>query len=292
MLQMWKVTGKMRIAVASGKGGTGKTTVAVALSIAASEAVLYADCDVEEPNGSLFLRPEVTRLEKVFVDVPKINEELCISCGKCARFCQFNALVSLGTPPLVFPELCHSCGGCEIVCPTKAISWKEVPIGEISIGKGDGGRISVVQGKLDIGSSLAPPVIRQVKSHIQDDMFSVIDCPPGTSCPVIESLGEADYVLLVTEPTPFGLHDLKLAVDTVRELNMPFSVVINRFDEGNSCVEDYCGEENIHVMIKIPHKRSMAEAYSRGGNLFDAMPEMRELFRDIPRRIERGITVE
>jgi len=289
---MWKVTGKMRIAVASGKGGTGKTTVAVALSIAVSDSVLYADCDVEEPNGSIFLKPEVTEVEKVLVEVPEINENLCTSCGKCAKFCQFNALVSLGTPPLVFPELCHSCGGCEIVCSTGAISWKKVPIGEISLGNSDGGRISVIQGKLDVGSSLAPPVIRQVKSHIQDNMLSIIDCPPGTSCPVIESLGEADYVLLVTEPTPFGLHDLKLAVDTVRELKMPFSVVINRSDEGNSGVEDYCREEKIHIMVKIPHKRSMAEAYSRGGNLFDAMPEMCEIFRDIPRRIERGITVE
>lgn len=282
----------MRIAVASGKGGTGKTTVAVALAMASSEFVIYADCDVEEPNGSIFLRPEVYVTEKVLVEVPVIDEEKCISCGKCARFCQFNALVSLGTPPLVFPELCHSCGGCAIVCPTDAISWKGNPIGEITLGKADGGRISVVQGKLDVGGVLAPPVIRQVKSHIPSDVFAVIDCPPGTSCPVIESIGETDYVLLVTEPTPFGLHDLKLAVDTVRELGLLFSVVINRFDQGDSGVEDYCSQEKINIMARIPHRRSMAEAYSRGGNLFDAIPEMHELFRDIPRMIERGIQAE
>ncbi|MCD4708072.1 MAG: ATP-binding protein [Candidatus Sabulitectum sp.] len=279
----------MIIAVASGKGGTGKTTVAVALSLAGSEPVIYADCDVEEPNGSIFLRPEVACTEKVLVEVPKIDEEKCTSCGKCARFCQFNALVSLGTPPLVFPELCHSCGGCEIVCPAGAISWKKVPVGEITLGKSDGGRISVIQGKLDVGSSLAPPVIRQVKSYIADDALTVIDCPPGTSCPVIESLGDADYVLLVTEPTPFGLHDLKLAVETVRVLGLPFSVVINRFDEGDSGVEDYCLEESIHVTARIPHRREMAEAYSKGGNLFDAIPEMRALFEGIPRIIERGV---
>lgn len=277
----------MVIAVASGKGGTGKTTVAVALSMAGSEPVLYADCDVEEPNGSIFLRPEVTGTEKVLVDVPEIDEEKCTSCGKCARFCQFNALVSLGTPPLVFPELCHSCGGCEIVCPAGAISWKKVPIGEITLGSSDGGRVSVVQGKLDVGSSLSPPVIREVKSHIKDDVLTVIDCPPGTACPVIESLGGADHVLLVTEATPFGLHDLKLAVETVRELGLPFSVIINRFDEGDDGVENYCSEENIHIMVRIPHRRLMAEVYSRGGILFDAMADMRELFREIPRIIER-----
>ncbi|MCK5130693.1 MAG: ATP-binding protein [Candidatus Sabulitectum sp.] len=282
----------MIIAVASGKGGTGKTTVAVALSMASSEPVLYADCDVEEPNGSIFLRPEVTETEKVLVEVPRIDEGKCTSCGKCARFCQFNALVSLGSPPLVFPELCHSCGGCEIVCPTGAVSWKKVPIGEISLGTSDGGRISVLEGRLDVGSSLAPPVIRQVKSHIADGVLTIIDCPPGTSCPVIESLGGADYVLLVTEPTPFGLHDLKLAVETVRELGMPFSVVINRFDEGDSGVEDYCGDEKIHIIVRIPHKRFMAEVYSRGGNLFDAIPEMREIFSEIPRIIEKGVEVK
>lgn len=279
----------MRIAVASGKGGTGKTTVAVALAMASTESVVYADCDVEEPNGSIFLKPEITETEKVLVEVPEIDKEKCVSCGKCARFCQFNALASLGTPPLVFPELCHSCGGCAIVCPTDAISWKGNSIGEITQGKADGGRVLVVQGKLDVGGVLAPPVIRQVKSLIADDVFSVIDCPPGTSCPVIESIGGADFVLLVTEPTPFGLHDLKLAVETVRELGMPFSVVINRFDEGDSGVEDYCSEEKIHIMVKIPHRRVIAEIYSRGGTLLDAIPEMREVFKEIPRIIERGI---
>ena len=178
----------MRIAVASGKGGTGKTTVAVALTLASQEPVVYADCDVEEPNGSIFLRPEITNVEKVLVDVPMIDEAKCKACGDCARFCQFNALVSFNTPPLVFSDLCHSCGGCAIVCPTGAISWKKVPVGEISFGSSDGGRISVVQGKLAVGGSLAPPVIRKVKSYLSDNVFTVVDSPPGTSCPVIESL--------------------------------------------------------------------------------------------------------
>jgi MinD superfamily P-loop ATPase len=282
----------MRIAVASGKGGTGKTTVAVALTLASREPVVYADCDVEEPNGSIFLKPELNGVEKVFVEVPQINKGKCTACGACARFCQFNALVSFNTPPLVFPDLCHSCGGCEMVCPAGAISWRKVSVGEVSFGTCDNGRISVVQGKLDVGGSLAPPVIRQVKSSLPVSGLTVVDSPPGTSCPVIESLGEADYILLVTEPTPFGLHDLKLAVATVRELGMPFSVIINRFDEGDSGVEDYCLEEKIHVMVKIPYRRSMAEAYSRGGNLFDAIPEMEKAFRDIPRRIQKGVAAE
>jgi len=281
----------MRIAVASGKGGTGKTTVAVALALASREPVVYADCDVEEPNGSIFLKPEVNRVDKVLVEVPEIDESKCNACGDCARFCQFNALVSFNTPPLVFPDLCHSCGGCELVCSTGAISWRKVPVGEVSFGTSHNGRISVIQGKLDVGGSLAPPVIRQVKNCLTDDVFTVVDSPPGTSCPVIESLGEADYVLLVTEPTPFGLHDLKLAVETVRKLGTPFSVVINRFDEGDSGVEDYCAAEKIHIMVKIPHRREMAEAYSRGGNLFNAIPEMLDVFRSIPERIERGVEV-
>jgi len=212
----------MRIAVASGKGGTGKTTVAVALALASSEPVQYLDCDVEEPNGAIFLNPEITAEETVNVQVPHIDEDLCSACGKCARFCRFNALVSLGTAPFVFPELCHSCGGCEIVCPKGAISWTDNPVGQVSSGTAAGGRIYFVQGKMNVSSVLASPSIRKAKALADQSVLTFIDCPPGTSCSVIESFHGADYVLLVTEPTPFGLHDLKIAVDTVRELNLPF----------------------------------------------------------------------
>lgn len=278
----------MKIAVASGKGGTGKTTVAVAIATAASSPVEYVDCDVEEPNGSIFLKPAVTRSEPVCVQVPVINEAVCSSCGRCASFCRFNALVSLGTPPLVFPELCHSCGGCEIVCPSGAISWDDNQVGQLSFGVNSKG-ISVVQGKLNVGSVLAPPVIRAAKGASGSFDLTVIDCPPGTSCPVIEALSDADFVLLVTEPTPFGLHDLKLAVETVRVLGMPFSVVINRSDEGDEGVDQYCQAENIHVMARIPHKREMAETYSRGGTLLEAMPEMTALFQSIPGLIKERL---
>ncbi len=278
----------MKIAVASGKGGTGKTTVAVAIATASSTPVEYVDCDVEEPNGSIFLKPEVTRTETVCVQVPAIDEAVCTSCGRCASFCRFNALVSLGTPPLVFPELCHSCGGCEIVCPVGAISWDDNPVGQLSFGVNSNG-ISVIQGKLSVGSVLAPPVIRAAKGAAAGSGLTVIDCPPGTSCPVIEALSDADFVMLVTEPTPFGLHDLKLAVETVRVLGLPFSVVINRSDEGDQGVEQYCEVEKIDVMVRIPHRREVAEIYSRGGTLLEAMPEMTVRFAGIPGLIKERL---
>ena len=276
----------MKIAVASGKGGTGKTTVAVALSVSSGGAVQYVDCDVEEPNGWIFLKPELKGSETVFVQVPVIDEDKCTSCGKCAGFCRFNALVSLGTPPLVFPELCHSCGGCKIVCPSEAISWKGLPVGELSFGAGHGSSLRAIQGKLNVVSVLAPPVIKAAKKAALDSPLTIIDCPPGTSCPVIEAMSGADYVLLVTEPTPFGLHDLKLAVETVTELGLPFSVVVNRSDEGDDGVEEYCMELGIHVILRIPHSRRVAEICSRGGTLFEGMPEMIDRFRKLPSEIQ------
>lgn len=279
----------MRIAVASGKGGTGKTTVAVSLCLSSDGPVQYVDCDVEEPNGWIFLKPELTGTEPVAVQVPLVDEDRCTSCGRCARFCRFNALVSLGTPPLVFPELCHSCGGCEIVCPSGAISWRELPVGELSFGKKDDFHLKAVQGRLKVGSVLAPPVIRAAKMAADETPATIVDCPPGTSCPVIEAMKGTDYVLLVTEPTPFGLHDLKLAVETVSELGLPFSVVINRSDEGDRCVEDYCRELGLHVILRIPHSRKVAEVSSRGGTLLDALPLMKEAFIDLRREIEGRI---
>ncbi len=279
----------MILAVASGKGGTGKTTVAAALASAAECPVQYIDCDVEEPNGSFFLKPSVSSVEPVNMEIPVINESLCSSCGKCARFCRFNALVSLGTPPLVFPELCHSCGGCAIVCPENAISWEEHETGHLSFGLTEKG-ISVIQGKLKVGTVMAPPVIRAARNAGGECALTVVDCPPGTSCPVIESMDGVDYVLLVTEPTPFGLHDLKLAVETVRELDLPFSVVINRCDEGDSGVENYCSRENLHVMLRIPHSRRMAEAYSIGGVLTETMPELLNEFRNIPAKVKERLS--
>lgn len=276
----------MRIAVASGKGGTGKTTVAVALAVSSGVPAQYVDCDVEEPNGSIFLKPRAGSTDTVSVQVPEIDEERCTSCGRCARFCRFNALVSLGTPPLVFTELCHSCGGCEIVCPADAITWKDVPVGEVSIGEDTRTGLRVIQGKLKVGSVLAPPVIKAAKAAASDLPLTILDSPPGTSCPVIEAVSDADYVLLVTEPTPFGLHDLKLAVETVIELGLPFSVVINRADEGDDRVEDYCRENGVHVILRIPHSRRVAEVYSRGGTLVEALPELREVFRAMPGEIE------
>lgn len=272
----------MMLAVASGKGGTGKTTVAVALALAFEGPVEYLDCDVEEPNGSIFLKPDFAPAETVSVQVPVVDQDRCTSCGRCAGFCRFNALVSLGTPPLVFPELCHSCGGCGIVCPAEAISWGKNPVGELAEGMVPGTDVRVVQGKLRVGSVLAPPVIKAVKKAGTRGLLTIVDCPPGTSCPVIEAVSGADHVLLVTEPTPFGLYDLKLAVETMEELKLPFSVVINRFDGGDRGVEYYCLEKGIHVAARIPCRRRMAEVYSRGGTLLEAIPEMAEVFRRMP----------
>lgn len=280
----------MRIAVASGKGGTGKTTVAVAMALAHEGQVHYMDCDVEEPNGGLFLRPQISNTTRVFLDVPEIDEDRCTSCGKCAAFCRFNALVALGAPPIVFSELCHGCGGCFLVCPSQAVTWKRNPIGTVSRGTAASGRISFSEGRLNLGSVMAPAVIRAVKGHDTFDGMTVIDCPPGTSCPVIEALRGADHALLVTEPTPFGLHDLKLAVETCLQLGISFSVVINRHDSGNLAVENYCEERGIDVALRIPGSRRVAEVYSRGGSLLEAMPEMTGDFKDIPRVIEKRLT--
>jgi MinD superfamily P-loop ATPase len=267
----------MIIAIASGKGGTGKTTVSVNLARSLDSEVQLLDCDVEVPNCHLFLKGERTGEEAVTMQVPQVDEALCDGCGECGKFCEYHAIISFGKEPMFFAEMCHGCGGCALVCPNKAISEVDKRIGTVDTMRS--GNISLVQGKIDVGVAMAPPLIRAVKERLRSDMPAILDAPPGTSCPVIATIRGADFILLVTEPTPFGLNDLKLAVETVRELNIPFGVIINRMGSGDDRVNKFCRDENIPVLLEIPDDRRIAEAYSRGILMLDALPEYREVFQ-------------
>jgi len=274
----------MKVAVASGKGGTGKTTVSVNLARVFKTDVLLVDCDVEEPNAHLFLKTSRLSEKIVGIPVPEVDEDLCNSCGECAKICQFSAIVTFGTKPLVFPEMCHGCGGCALVCPTKAISEKNRRLGVIE--KSNADNISLITGRLDVGVALATPLIRVLKNDLSIGTPVILDAPPGTSCPVIASIKDSDMVLLVTEPTPFGLHDLTLAVDMVRELNLPFGVIINRADSGDNRVHEFCEKERIPVLMEIPDDRQIAENYSRGIPMVDALPQYRQLFESLLQKIK------
>ncbi len=278
----------MKIAIASGKGGTGKTTIATNLATSLSQAgqeVQYIDCDAEEPNGHIFLKPNIEITEDVTVGVPEVNQGKCTGCGKCGRLCQYSAIISLKGSVLVFENLCHSCGGCMAVCPAGAITEKQRKIGIAEFGKSNG--IYFGHGRLDIGAIQTPALIKYVKKRIQKDIVNIIDVPPGTSCPVIEAIKGSDFVLLVTEPTPFGLNDLVLAVGMVRQLKMPFAVAINRSDIGDDAVVRYCKQENIEVLIQIPNDRKIAESYSRGVMIVEAMPEYKQKFLKLYEDIKR-----
>jgi len=276
------------VTVASGKGGTGKTTVAVnlALSLAdvsadTSSEPIYLDCDVEEPNAALFLKPTIQERREVGQMIPKIDLGRCTYCGRCAEVCQYHAIAVVGQKVLVFPELCHGCGSCTLNCPTQAIEEVLDVMGTIE--RGEAGRIGFAQGVMNVGEAMAVPIIRQLKQWaIPADTRRqpvILDASPGTSCPVVESMRGADAVLMVTEPTPFGLHDLRLAVEVARgELHLPVAVVINREGVGDRGVDTYCADEDIPVLMRIPLDRRIAEAYSEGVCLVDVLPEYRERF--------------
>jgi len=282
----------MRIAIASGKGGTGKTTVAVNLACVLADngqTVQYLDCDVEEPNGHIFLKPEIATSEPVGIPVPVVDEEKCTGCRKCAEVCQYHAIAVL-KKPLVFAELCHGCGGCALVCPERAIREQDRTIGVVETGRA--GHVAFVQGRLNVGEPMAPPLIRAVKKEAIAEGVAIMDAPPGTSCPVVATVRDADYVLLVTEPTPFGLNDLRLAVEMIRQLGVPHGVVINRADSGDRRVRDFCAAMNIPILLEIPDDRRVAEAYSRGHMAVRVLPEwsnsMLKLWGQVKVSVGRG----
>jgi MinD superfamily P-loop ATPase len=278
----------LRIAIASGKGGTGKTTIATNLAVTMAEsgaAVTYVDCDVEEPNGHIFLRPTISSTREVTTPVPEVEDSRCTYCGACGKACLFSAIVVLPSKVLTFPKLCHGCGACTLACPENAI--REVPRRTGLVEEGDAGKVTFLHGKLDIGEAMAPPVIRAVLASAPARGTVVIDAPPGTSCPVIESVRTADVALLVTEPTPFGLWDLKLAVEMVRELGVPFGVALNRAGAGDDGVIDYCAEQGIPILLKIPNDRQIAHAYSRGLLAVSALPHLRPLFVELHEKLRQ-----
>ncbi len=280
----------MKIAVASGKGGTGKTTIALALAEAAGKETELLDCDVEEPNCHLFIKAESTK-EPVTVLKPVVKEQLCNGCRRCSEICQFNAIALLGKKVLLFRDLCHGCGGCVRVCPTGALTEEPYRIGEA--GSCRVNDLTLTDGYLAIGQAMSPPLIRAVKERTgKNTGHVIIDSPPGTSCPMVAAVRDSDFVVLVTEPTPFGLHDLTLAVDTVRMLKLPLGVIINRSDSGDDRVRKYCEAEKIPILLEIPNRRDIAEGYSRGEMLLEVAPELRPEFERVLETIEAALTRE
>lgn len=279
----------MIISIASGKGGTGKTTIATNLAVSLKFDVQLLDCDVEEPNSHLFIQPVIDEVKTITIPVPEVDMEKCSLCGKCGEICQFKAIVVVGDIVLSFNELCHSCGGCMEVCPEKAIIETGRELGVIEKGHRNG--LEFVHGRLRVGEAMSPPLIKKVREYTRPGVLTIIDAPPGTSCPVITSMTGADFVLLVTEPTPFGLHDLKLAVGAVKILGIPCGLVINRSDMGNDQVKVYAKHEDIPVLMEIPFDRRIAEAYSRGKMIVEVMPEWEEKFAKLYRQIKEIVTI-
>jgi MinD superfamily P-loop ATPase len=273
----------MIVSIASGKGGTGKTSVAVNMALSVGNVQLL-DCDVEEPNAYLLLHPEMTKKEAVYTLIPKVDRNLCNTCGECTKFCQFNAIFVAPEKILIFPDLCSSCGGCAIVCPRKAITWEKHKIGTLNFGATDG--VTLVYGELDVSKPLAVPVIKAVKKQIKEAETVILDSPPGTSCPFVETVSGSDFCLLVTEPTPFGLHDLKIAVEVLRKIGIPFGVVVNRAGVGDKKVYEYCNKEGIRILLEIPYERKIAELYSKGVPFSLEMPEWAEKFQMLHSKIK------
>jgi len=281
----------MIISVASGKGGTGKTLVAtsLALSLIDNYKVQLLDCDVEEPNANILLRLDMKPSQPVYVPIPKVDETKCTYCGKCAEVCAYNAIAVLKEKVLVFPELCHGCGACSYLCPESAITEEGREMGVVE--RGDSGNLELIQGKINVGEAMAPPVIREVKKYIDPANIVIIDVPPGTSCPVVEAVEGSDFCLLVTEPTPFGLNDLSLAVEVVRKLGISCGVVINRVGIGDKEVEQYCHREGIPILLRIPLDRNIAMLYSQGIPLIEGMPRWREDFLGLFQSMDTMVTM-
>jgi MinD superfamily P-loop ATPase len=278
----------MIISIASGKGGTGKTTIAVNLALSLPKGtVQLIDCDVEEPNSHLFLSPSIHRVTSVGIPVPRVDESKCTFCGKCAKICEYHAIAVILKNVLVFDELCHGCGACSYLCPEKAIFEVERELGVVQEGKADG--IRFASGVLNVGEPMASPLIRRMKEEIQKEKIVILDAPPGTACPVIETVKGSDFCLLVTEPTPFGLNDLELAVGMLEKLRIPMGVVINKSDIGDREVWDYCQSKQIPVLMEIPMDREIAEAYSKGIPIVFQKPSYIQKFQNLFGKMEEHI---
>jgi len=273
----------MKIAVLSGKGGTGKTTVSASLA-ASVPSCQYIDCDVEEPNGAIFLTPELQESSPVKVPVPKADMAKCNACGYCGKACQFNAIAVVKDKVLVFPEICHHCGACIIACPNDAISEVERTIGVVEANGDD----TFLQGKLNVGEPISIPILRELKKRIKSDMTVILDCSPGASCTVVQSIEGCDYCVLVTEPTPFGLHDLRIAVQLVRKMGLPFGVVLNKASDNSRLIHEFCENEGIELLMEIPFSQDIAKGYSRGILPIQNNDLWKEKFEKLYEKIERG----
>jgi len=276
----------MIISVASGKGGTGKTLVATSLALALGDRgpVQFLDCDVEGPNAHLLLHPELAPGEPVSIPTPVVDETACTYCGLCADVCAYHAIAVGKRNVMVFPELCHGCGACAYLCPHKAITEQEREVGLVQTGAA--GDVQFIGGELNVGEALAPPVVRAVKARALRQGIVIVDAPPGTSCPMVETVRGSDFCLLVTEPTPFGLNDLSLAADVVSILGIPSGVVINRDGEGADQIEEFCRQKGMPVLLRIPLDRRIAESYCRGETLVQSMPQWRRPFQGLFQSIE------
>jgi MinD superfamily P-loop ATPase len=283
VLSTWVID--VKVVVASGKGGTGKTTVSVNLALSLDNVQLL-DCDVEEPDCNIFLKLPLEKLEDVFLPVPKIDMEKCTFCGKCSEFCKYNALAIFPTDALVFADLCHGCGGCFLVCPEHAIGERKKIIGVLEHSQSTHSHVQFMRGVLNIGEPMATPIIAALKKKIDDSKITILDSPPGTACPVIEAVSDCDFCILVTEPTPFGLHDVKLAVELTRVLHVPCGVIINKAGIGDNTVEEYCTKEGIPLLMEIPHSKKIAHLCSQGIPFVEEMPSWKEKFRQMKYDIE------
>lgn len=278
----------MKIAVASGKGGTGKTTVALALADSMKKSSVYVDCDVEEPNAHLFLNPDLFMSQTVYSFIPEIDETKCNLCGKCEDICMFSSLVIIGKKLMTYPAMCHGCRGCELVCPEKAISEGKRELG--SVEQGHAKQIRLLTGRLRIGEAMSPPLIKHLKSLLDDSCENVIlDSPPGASCPMVATVRDADFVVLVTEPTPFGINDLSIAYEAIREMDVPCGLIINRAMPDNSLANEFAEENGIEVLLEIPDDRAIAEGYSKGIIITETRPELRQSFISVIDRITDAI---
>jgi MinD superfamily P-loop ATPase len=274
----------MIISVASGKGGTGKTTIATNLVLSIPDSI-YLDADVEEPNGHLFLNPIILDEKVISRKIPEIDYNRCNFCGVCAKTCEFHAISVLPKMVLVFDELCHSCGACSYFCPEKAIVEVDKPLGLLRTGEILPEKKSFYEGRLNIGEMMASPLIAKLKQNCRSNKINIVDAPPGTSCSMVESVSKTDYCILVTEPTPFGLHDLKLSVEVLQFLEIPFGVVINKSQKESDLIEDYCSETEIPVLLKLPFDRRLAEAYSQGEPAVKLFPDLKNRFNELYEKI-------